>query len=451
MDRVVKKSIKIPQWLARYRWQIVALICLIILGFEVIEHIFEAMDSAIPFVFELLTFVILLLLVGLLVGDLVNNLNVESRLSRLLEQKHHLSLEMTNARDWQELLEIIYRVPAAVGVNAETYLYLNRDNAYELVSNHNGADTSEAAHKLPHITTLAMANHCATCLLTDLHPTHVIQERQAFSNSGTTNIYCLPLFYENTRFAVLQLHLLQDQPLTEVQIDTLDNIGPEIALALGSGIQRKTLSELQIANAAATTREEISRDLHDTLGQNLSYLRLKLDQFAHGCSNTEISKLQPDLVRMLEITQESNELLRGTLSALHPETQSRLTGLLKQHGKEVSERANFDFQFTSQGKSHPLTATTLRQIFFIYREALNNIESHARATSVVVKLIWKPEILEIQIHDDGLGFDLEDTKLPDHLGLSIMQERMGTLGGDFSIKSAKESGTCITLKLPLES
>lgn len=449
LDKTLKKSIPLPQWLSRYRWQIVTIICLIILGFEVIEHIFEAAGDVIPFVFELLTFVILLLLVAVLVGDLVNNLNVEASLSRLLDQKHHLSLEMAKTQGWQDLLEIVYHFPASIGIDAETYLLLNSDNAAEFEINTSSTNARKSANELEFLRSEAFFQHCSACTFSGLHTFQECRFDTELANSIPANAYCLPLVYENKRIALLQLYPPAGGVLTKAQFDSLSNVGLEIGLALGSAMQRRTLSELRVANSAAATREEISRDLHDTLGQNLSYLHFKLDQFTREHAPEKLAEIQSDLVQMREISRESNELLRGTLLSLHPETQSRLTGLLKQHGKQVSERANFTFQFDSLGKSHPLTATTLRQIFYIYREALNNVERHAQATSVEVKLIWNPGNLEIQIHDDGRGFDITRLEVADHLGLSIMQERMEELGGEILFDSAVGKGTCISLNLPL--
>jgi signal transduction histidine kinase len=451
MIRIGKKSLSLPKWVYQYRWQIITFISLFILSFEITEHLLEAMGSTVPFVFELLTFIVLLLLLGLLVGSLIYSLNTEARLSQLLDEKHQFTLQMAKTQDWQELLEIIFQLPTSMGITAQAYLLFNSDHsaAFEIAHQQNADLSADTA--LNYIQTPEFYECCKRCTHTDLQ---IIDDCQANTEQPVRvpeHTYCLPLEYEGKRFALLHLITADGSSLTSMQIEALNNVSPEIALALGSGIQRKALAKLKAANSATETREAISRDLHDTLGQNLNYLLFKLDLFTGEHVPKDISEIHSDLVQMREITRESNELLRGTLVSMHPETRSRLTGLLKQHGNQVSERANFDFQFTTKGAPHPLTTTTLRQIFYVYREALNNIERHSQAAHVHVSLFWHPHSLKIQIQDDGQGFDLTELETADHLGLSIMQERIEIVGGEVLIDSTIGQGTQITLDIPLEA
>jgi two-component system nitrate/nitrite sensor histidine kinase NarX len=87
----------------------------------------------------------------------------------------------------------------------------------------------------------------------------------------------------------------------------------------------------------------------------------------------------------------------------------------------------------------------------ILQEALTNVYKHAYAHHVVVRLQNQSDFIEMSIHDDGQGFDLQSVdENGSHYGLRIMQERAERVGGRFKIQTAPGFGTHIRVSLPTE-
>ena len=85
-------------------------------------------------------------------------------------------------------------------------------------------------------------------------------------------------------------------------------------------------------------------------------------------------------------------------------------------------------------------------ILRIAHEALNNAVRHARADHVTVRLSQRPDVVTVEVRDDGIGFDPQRADVRSrHLGLTSMEERARELGGRLEIRSAPGSGTTVLL------
>jgi signal transduction histidine kinase len=87
----------------------------------------------------------------------------------------------------------------------------------------------------------------------------------------------------------------------------------------------------------------------------------------------------------------------------------------------------------------------------IAQEALANAVRHSGATHVTVGLRYHPNQLTLTVSDNGIGFQTTDTSLPakGHFGLQGMRERANQIGGMLNVKSSPDSGTAVTLSVPL--
>jgi signal transduction histidine kinase len=93
--------------------------------------------------------------------------------------------------------------------------------------------------------------------------------------------------------------------------------------------------------------------------------------------------------------------------------------------------------------------------FRVVQEALTNVVRHARAQHVWIELRQRHGRLELEVRDDGVGFDVETTleqaAARGSLGLLGMRERVQILGGDLEVESTRASGTWIRLSIPVTS
>jgi len=192
----------------------------------------------------------------------------------------------------------------------------------------------------------------------------------------------------------------------------------------------------------------IARDLHDTIGQNISYLRMKLEHISEKCP-PGVSDLQQEIAGMALVASESYDLVRGTLAVLQTQTSEDLFYLFKRYAMQVADRAEFEISFTNQGTAQPLSTLQLRQLFYIFREILSNIEKHAQANHVQVELNWTESTLILSVNDDGKGFDPSVVHpTGPHYGLKFMRERVEMLKGMVSINTEIDKGSQILVHVP---
>jgi two-component system, NarL family, sensor histidine kinase DegS len=111
----------------------------------------------------------------------------------------------------------------------------------------------------------------------------------------------------------------------------------------------------------------------------------------------------------------------------------------------------FELSYRVRGPNRQLIAGDIqRRIVLILREALNNIQKHARAKAVSVELFWEEKCLTTTVEDDGVGFTPTDVADLVHFGVQIMRERSEEIKGTLEIISAPGQGTRVILQCPLD-
>jgi PAS domain S-box-containing protein len=218
-----------------------------------------------------------------------------------------------------------------------------------------------------------------------------------------------------------------------------------IEIKLAEQIKKEEL----LTQTLQSLQSEIARDLHDTLGQQISYIRMNLEHLSSS-SWQDQERICILLENLTRVADESYELIRSELSMLNSGLLTDPTSLFTRYAMQVSNRASFQVHISSHGKVN-LSPSQLRQIFFIYREAITNIEKYARASDVTVELKSDDKGFSMTITDNGLGFDPLDVPTTDHFGLRSMQERIELLHGTINIQSSKGAGTLIALVVPYEN
>ena len=294
---------------------------------------------------------------------------------------------------------------------------------------------------------------CSQCVFTQpfkLRPIEVLCN-SAQADLKIENDYCLPLSYGDAMRAMLQLRLPPDTRPTPEQVELLNNLGPEMAISLRAAQENQLRELLAAQKATEATRQGITRDMHDTLAQNLAYMQLKLDQMLDLDKLQQAEEFNKDLYKLRDVADESYELVRSTLGALHPANSRRLAEILSQHAYTFAERANFELKFTQEGQPQPLDPMVIHHVYQLYRESLSNINRHADAKLVETSLAWLEDECILTIKDNGRGFDTQKLDENNHFGLSFMGERVEELNGDLSINSEPGKGTTITISIPFES
>jgi PAS domain S-box-containing protein len=214
------------------------------------------------------------------------------------------------------------------------------------------------------------------------------------------------------------------------------------------------LSQLLI-QAQENERLLISCELHDSIAQNLSALKIDCDMIYNDPAMTS-PKLREKLAA-------SSSLLLQTIAAVRNLAYDlRLPGLdemglvkaLEIYCEEASEKGKLKVDFQSAGMSvFDLDKNTEIHIYRLFLEGLSNIRRHADADQASIRLLGSSPNIILRIEDNGRGFDVKEQELNSaatkRMGILSMQERVNLLGGQMTIQSQPMKGTRILIKIPL--
>jgi len=365
--------------------------------------------------------------------------------------KFDISRKIANAKDWDELTSTIVRIPSTIIPIAGSRLLLRGDDSNITLEAEWAADGDEPI--FPNLPQNQLV--CDVCAL--IGNDGVSSFAPCFNRSQTTlfeqqdqsgpNTYCFPLVHQHSLIGTLQICLEHDVSISDDQLDVLKSAVSDMAIAL----QSAQLQKLNLKHAEITLAEQkrIFRVLHDTIGQNISYLHLKLDHYSNIDSKIGISEIQRDIERMRDIANQAYLQMRSMLTDLNPETQSDLVAALRSRAKSVAERAGFKFEMVIAGEPLYIPQHIKRHVLFICYEALNNIEQHAHANTVSCKFQWSEGGLTITFTDDGDGFIVGESIPGDHFGMNIMKDRVESINGRLAFASQPGKGTEVLLWIPL--
>jgi signal transduction histidine kinase len=188
-------------------------------------------------------------------------------------------------------------------------------------------------------------------------------------------------------------------------------------------------------------RARISRELHDGIGQSLTALKMNI----HALQSKVVSEVSaPTQGLMREIEEQAGQCLeevRELSLLLRPRMLDDL-GLiptLRWYTKNTERRSGIRVTLRVRGFRGRLNPETETWIFRIVQETVNNIVKHSRARNALVDMLREGEKVQLEISDDGIGFnpDLPSTGA----GLGGIQERVALLNGTLLISSAPKKGT----------
>ena len=194
-------------------------------------------------------------------------------------------------------------------------------------------------------------------------------------------------------------------------------------------------------------RRRIARELHDGIGQSLALLQLELAGLETECSPETKTRIQSIGKQVIDVSGVAREISHG----LHPSHLEYvgLRGALKELCRIFGRDMSLNIDFSQSMIPDPLAPEVSLSVYRVTQEALHNVSkySHARNVGVRLQLVGNALVLEVQ--DDGIGFAINHQRSCG-IGISNMQERIESVGGRMSIKSAQLQGTKITASVPLK-
>ncbi|MEP6464731.1 MAG: two-component regulator propeller domain-containing protein [Parafilimonas sp.] len=216
------------------------------------------------------------------------------------------------------------------------------------------------------------------------------------------------------------------------------------AIALYALYRYRINQLLQMQNV----RNNISADLHDDIGARLTNINL-LSALGEQKVN-EPEQASDYLKRIATEVQSSGEALDDIVWSINTRNDSmeEITARMRRYASEVFDGTSVQYfmQVDAPVLAGKLSMEKRKDLFLLYKEAVNNIYKHASATKVKINMAAVNNSIVMEIIDDGKGFDLQQ---PTHRnGLKNMQYRMQKHGGIVVINSAPGKGTSVQIKLP---
>lgn len=192
--------------------------------------------------------------------------------------------------------------------------------------------------------------------------------------------------------------------------------------------------------AVLEERQRLARNLHDAINQSLFSAGLIAEVLPRLWERDQ-AEARRSLDDLRKLTRGAMAEMRALLAELRPSTltDAELGDLLVLLGNAFTGRTNIPAKVTVVGQG-VLPADVQVAIYRICQEALNNVSKHAAASKVAIDLKHEATGIELKIHDDGRGFDPEQTA-SGHYGLSMMHERAEGVGAQLAITSRPGHGT----------
>lgn len=214
---------------------------------------------------------------------------------------------------------------------------------------------------------------------------------------------------------------------------------------------KDALLKIETQNRLQEQRLRISRDLHDTIGAQLTFIISSIDNLKYGFQ-IEDEQLQNRLAGISEFTKETIYELRDTIWAMNrseitfEDLKSRISNFID-NAKISSYGIDFQFAY-GEGSLSKKTFTSVEgmNIYRIIQETVNNSIKHSGANKIVVTIDSDDQNLIIETKDNGKGFDLESQS--DGNGLNNMKKRAKEIGGKIKLQSKTGEGTSLKLFLP---
>ncbi|MDR7483961.1 MAG: GAF domain-containing sensor histidine kinase [Armatimonadota bacterium] len=238
------------------------------------------------------------------------------------------------------------------------------------------------------------------------------------------------------------------RPVTDDDVHLLSRMANQAAIA----IENARLYEQVQSLAILEERDRLGREMHDSLGQSLGLLNLKVKLVEDLVSAGRTHEAQEELAQIRQTIREAYDEVRHAIMGLRISgAREDLEVALRVQVARFREQARLPVVYEVAGPIPTVPALAAVQITRIVQEALTNVRKHAEAKAVRVTLGVEDGRLAVRIVDDGRGFDVEATQKAAgaRFGLETMRERAEGIGGTLTVTSAPGAGTTVALSVPV--
>ena len=266
------------------------------------------------------------------------------------------------------------------------------------------------------------------------------QDRGLSPTSGS-GVY-LPLHARGELVGLVAAEHAEERQFGRIEMELLEGFTRTAALAIDNA---RWFGRLRTIGADAE-RTRIARDLHDRVGQSLSAIGFELERLSRHSPDEE---LRPGLDRLRGELRLAVGEIRDTLYDLRTQvTEERgVVGTMEAFLQRVEQRSGTSVHLRASGDALRLPLPQEQEMWGVAQEAITNAERHGRPTEINVWWWCDGVSAELEVVDDGNGFDPWTDRTRRSDGLIRMRERAASIGAALSIDSAPGQGTRVRCAL----
>ncbi len=212
---------------------------------------------------------------------------------------------------------------------------------------------------------------------------------------------------------------------------------------------QSAISQIETQNKLHEQRLSISRDLHDNIGAQLTFVISSIDNLKYGNKITD-SKINNQLTKISDFTKSTIIELRDTIWAMNnseftvEDLYSRILNFIEK-AKSAKDDINFKFKIDDQMKTLKFSSVVGINLYRTIQEAINNAIKYSEAKDIDVEVKKVDSQIKITIKDNGKGFDKETVDFGN--GFYNMKKRIEEVNGTCEIQSEPNKGTSIVIIL----
>ncbi len=237
-----------------------------------------------------------------------------------------------------------------------------------------------------------------------------------------------------------------------INLDITDQKRAEEALWNSQQEMRKFAGHLQ--NIREEERKGLAREIHDDLGQALIALKIDMGllrkKISQSLEKMSLADMLDKVDMLVSQINKTIKIMRRIMNGLRPEIID-LLGFIdaaKSYVDEFQEWHNLRCEFETKLETINIDPEQSVALFRILQEALTNVAIHSQATEVKIQLHAAPDLLIMEVKDNGIGFDENNIVKLDSYGMIGMKERVLLLGGKVTISGKSGEGTCVMVEMP---
>jgi signal transduction histidine kinase len=277
------------------------------------------------------------------------------------------------------------------------------------------------------------------------------------------SLLCVPIKAGERTFGVIRVASRKNNAYTEDDIRLLENVAARISVAIQNAQlynsvieQRELLRTMaaQLSQVEETQRKQITQELHDRVGQNLSAIHMLLDTISSRLPPDVPETIHTELDQTVTLLEETVNHVRNIMVDLRPTILDDygLVAELEWLGEQFTKRTGIQVIVEDELPEERLPATIETVFFRISQEALANVSKHAKASQVCFSCAKTAHnTIRLIITDNGVGIQMR-AATPESpgtgWGMKIMRERAISIGGNFWVESQPNNGTTLIIEAP---